>query len=392
MVTTMQHRESNTLALVRQWAGRRAQWLTTIAVFCGTFAFSFGSELPRMTLFANAVLAGLSAGTGWSSYRYPRFALAALVVLCGASSILSASFAALELVGVFVLFQVTWRSEIKPGTVAVVGFVSLTMNDFWLRRNTGLPWNEPTVLYPLILTALGVGLGFQGRRLRHQNSELIALQHVNWERAVLSERQRIARDLHDVAAHHLSALVVQNKLARRVATTEALEEAADFSSKTAGEALDALRQVVGVLSSDSPLDPQPTLSDLPQMFDRLQVAGLVLHASPKSFAGFPALRRDIELAIVRITQEALTNVLKHRGPGNAWFDLTHTSKGVSLTIVDDGNPSEPVRRSSDGLRTGYGLINMTERAKSAGGILAAKASLGGGWRVEATFPKEPSYE
>jgi signal transduction histidine kinase len=388
----MQDRSPQVAAVLRRWGSRYAQWLTTIAVFCGTFAFSFGSEQPRMTLFANSVLAGLSAGAGWLSYNHPRIALGTILILCSGSPILSVSFAALELVGVFVLFQVTWRSEIKPGIVAAVGFASLTINDSWLRRNTGLPWNEPTVLYPLILTALGVGLGFQGRRLRHQNSELIALQHVNRERAVLTERQRIARDLHDVAAHHLSALVVQNKLARRVATTEALEEAADFSSKTAGEALDALRQVVGVLSSDSPLEPQPTLNDLPQMFDRLQVAGLLLHTSPNSFVGFPELRRDIELAIVRITQEALTNVLKHRGPGNVWFALSHSPNEVTLTIEDNGSPNEISRRSEDSYQSGFGLINMAERARSAGGVLATKGSLRGGWRIEATFPMEATYE
>jgi signal transduction histidine kinase len=376
------------VAPLRRWASRNAQWLTTIAVFCGTFAFSFGAEQPQMALAAHALLAVLAGGASWLSYDYPRMALGALVILCCGSPILSVSFAALELVGVFVLFQVAWRSDIKTATVAAVGFVSLTINDAWLRRNTGLSWSEPTVLYPLILTAFGVGLGFQGRRLRHQHSELIDLQHVDRERAVLTERQRIARDLHDVAAHHLSALVVQNKLARRVATTEALEEAADFSSKTASEALDALRQVVGVLSSDSPLEPQPTLNDLPQMFQRLEAAGLVLHASPNTFSEFPELPRDTELAIVRITQEALTNVLKHRGRGNAWFELSKTSNGIRLLIDDDGNPNETSHRSVGSSGGGYGLINMAERAKSAGGAFASQTSLRGGWRIEATFPIE----
>jgi signal transduction histidine kinase len=377
-------------AAMRQWASRNAQWISTIAVFCGTFAFSYGGEQRRMTLFANAVLAALSAGTGWLSYNHPRIALGTVLIICCGSPVLSVSFAALELVGVFVLFQVAWRSEIKPGIIAAVGFIALTINEGWLRRNTGLPSMEPTALYPLILTALGVGLGFQGRRLRHQHSELIALQNVNHERAVLTERQRIARDLHDVAAHHLSALVVQNKLARRVATTEALEEAADFSSKTAAEALDALRQVVGVLSSDSPLEPQPTLNDLPQMFDRLRTAGLILHASPDSFGGGPEIRRDIELAIVRITQEALTNVLRHRGPGEAWFALSFSQDGVNLSIDDDGKSGE-ARQTEMGSHGGYGLINMAERAKSAGGVFVTKPSDRGGWRVQATFHLETTH-
>jgi signal transduction histidine kinase len=388
MVMPQQDQPTRVFAGVRQWSARHAQWLTAGAVFLGTFAFSFGTEQPPMMLFTNTVLAGLSAGVSWLSYHHPRAALAATFTMCCAAPILSVSFAALELVGVFVVFQVAWRSEIKLAFVATAGFVSLTINDGWLRRNTGLAWNEPTALYPLILTALGVGLGFQGRRLRHQNAELIALQHVNREHAVLTERQRIARDLHDVAAHHLSALVVQNKLARRLATIEALDEAADFSSKTAGEALDALRQVVGVLSSESPLEPQPTLNDLPAMFERLKAAGLVLHVSPSSFAGFPDLRRDVELAIVRISQEALTNVLKHRGQGNAWFNLSRSSSALCLIIDDDGTPNEHSLRSVDGQQRGYGLINMAERAKAAGGAFATTASARGGWQIEATFPLE----
>jgi signal transduction histidine kinase len=384
----MQDRPPKLSTALWQWSVNQTQPLTTLSVFCGTLAFSFGSEQPRMTLFANASLALLASGASWLSYKHHRQALGALAVLCFGSPILSASFAALELVGVFVLFQVAWRSELDRRIIAAVGFVSLLANDLWLRRNSDLAWNEPTVLYPLILTLLGVGLGSQGRRLRRQHAELLALQNVNRERAILSERQRIARDLHDVAAHHLSALVVQNKLARRIGTAEALEEAADFSSKTASEALDALRQVVGVLSNDSPLEPQPALRDLPQMFDRLTAAGLILHLSPNSFVDFPELRRDVELAIFRITQEALTNVLRHRGPGHAWFELLHAPNQVTLSIEDDGNPDEPPKRVESACEGGFGLINMTERAQSVAGIFSTGASLRGGWKIHVVFPQE----
>ena len=157
------------------------------------------------------------------------------------------------------------------------------------------------------------------------------MQHADRECAVLSERQRIARDLHDVAAHHLSALVVQNRLALRISTADSLAEAADFSAQTAGEALDALRKVVGVLSNDSPLEPQPTLAELNPMFVRLAKAGLVVHRS--TGADVAGLRRDVELAVVRITQEALTNVLRHRGPGQAWFDQRPTLSCDSRNVA-----------------------------------------------------------
>ncbi len=368
---------------IKEWLISHVQLATTAAVFLGTLAFSFGPDQPRMMWFANIVLSGLAAGTSWLSFRFHWIALLAVAVMCFGSPVFSASFAALELVVVFVLFQVVWRSEIDPRIVTVIGFVSLTVNDLWLRRNADDPFSGPTVLYPVILTALGVGLGFQGRLLRRQHTELVALQHADRERAVLSERQRIARDLHDVAAHHLSAVVVQNRLALRIATTDSLTEAADFSAQTAAEALDALRKVVGVLSSDSPLEPQPTLAELGPMFKRLGVAGLVVHES--SGSEVIGLRRDVELAVVRITQEALTNVLRHRGPGQAWFDLSAIDSQLHLSIEDDGVEHDAISQQLP-QGNGYGLINMTERATSTGGSIDFDRSPRGGWRVRAVFP------
>jgi signal transduction histidine kinase len=371
---------------IGRWGRSKALTLTTVAVFLGTMAFSFGEGQQRMTVFSNVVTALLAAATSAASYQHPTVALSAVVVLCVGSPALSPSFAALELVVVFVLFQVVWRSDLSPGLVAMIGFFSLTVNDLWLRRINDLGFKSPTALYPLILTAFAVGLGYQGRLLRRQHNDLVTLQLADRERAVLHERQRIARDLHDVAAHHLSALVVQNKLARRVGTPRALEEAADFSAQTARDALDALRSVVGVLSTESPLDPQPTLNDLDPMFARLAMAGLHIHRRPQPDMDNPSvLRRDVELAIVRITQEALTNVLRHRGPGNAWFDLTMKDNKLLLSIEDDGAKGAPVLHG-DRNSTGYGLINMSERATSTGGSFEIDDSPRGGWRIQATLP------
>jgi signal transduction histidine kinase len=377
----------NTFRSAQRWGSANLRVLTTCAAFAGTFAFSMGSEQPRMTLFSNTLLSGLAAAMAWLSFNHHRVALGAVAVLCFGSPAFSPSFAASELVVVFVLYQIVSRSSIPARVVALVGFVSLTVNDLWLRRITKLPLTEPTVLYPVILTALAVGLGLQARRLRLQHAELVDLQHVDRERAILSERQRIARDLHDVAAHHLSALIVQNKLARRVATTEALEGAADFSATTAKEALDAVRQVVGVLSSEAMVDPQPTIEDLEPMFERLHAAGLNVHRSidPTLLASSSSIRRDVELAIVRISQEAFTNILRHRGPGNAWLTLSISSGQARLRIEDDG-PSKDPEVPAGKPDSGYGLINMAERATSSGGTFRVDKSRRGGWRVEATLP------
>jgi signal transduction histidine kinase len=377
-----------------QLGGARARGLVAVAIFGIAFVFSFGAEQSGMTLLGNTVLAGVAAFTAWLSYRRQRVALVVASVLCFGAPALSTSFSALELIVVFVLVQVVWRSDLDPLIVGVIGFVSLTVNDLWLRRATNASAMSPTVLYPLILTGLAVGIGYQGRIVRKQNLELVALQDSDRQRAVLGERQRIARDLHDVAAHHLSALIVQNKLARRVATPAALDEAAEFSARTAHEALDALRQVVGVLSdaAGSPREPQPTLSDLGSICDRLGSAGLRVHTSIDPSLTAPdsvnhrRVRRDVELAAVRIAQEALTNVLRHRGPGEAWLSLATGADTLLLSIDDngpDGDSSAPTVNA--GVR-GYGLLNMTERARSAGGALAIEQSPLGGWRITAQLP------
>ena len=375
----------------KEWLAAHIELLSTAAVFVGTLAFSFGPDQPRMMWFTNVGLSALAAGTGGLSFRFHRLAMCAVAVMCFGSPVMSGSFAALELVTVFVVFQVVWRSDIDHRIVIAVGFVSLTVNDLWLRRIADVPFSGPTLLYPIILTALGVGLGFQGRLLRRQHMELVMLQYADRERAVLSERQRIARDLHDVAAHHLSALVVQNRLALRIGTSDSLAEAADFSAQTAAEALDSLRKVVGVLSSDSPLEPQPTLAELTPIVKRLGAAGLVVHETWGCKE--TGLRRDVELAVVRITQEALTNVLRHRGPGQAWLELGVSNSELHLSIEDDGvalaSSSSAISAGHAGQLSsgnGYGLINMTERATSTGGSIDFDRSPRGGWRVRAVFP------
>jgi signal transduction histidine kinase len=188
---------------------------------------------------------------------------------------------------------------------------------------------------------------------------------------------------------------VHNRLARRVASPGALADAAEFSARTASEALDAVRQVVGVLGADdqSSLAPQPGLADLQEMLTRLADAGLHVHSSPEPITlAFDsiAIRRDVELAIFRITQEAMTNVLRHRGPGQVWLSLSHNADVIELTIDDDGS-TDPTTQSSPGESGGNGLINMRERAEACGGSIAYGASPQQGRRVHAQLPLRTSH-
>jgi signal transduction histidine kinase len=355
--------------------------IATVAAVAISLAFAFGNERPNMGAISNTGLSLLAGSAVWFSFRNHRLALGFVAVLCVASPLVSTSYAAIELITVFVLLQVMSGSDLSPVVIGVVGFVALTVNAVWLTINTHQSFKNPTVLYPVILTGLSVGLGWQVRQVRRQNAELVRLRKVDRDRAVLDERRRIARDLHDVAAHHLSVLIVHNKIARRVGTQASLDEAADFTAMTAKEALDSMRQVVGVLNEEGeqPREPQPCLRDLDAMFARLEEAGLSVHRNAVTLA---PPRRNVELAIVRISQEALTNVLRHRGPGNAWFELSTRGGSIHLQIDDDG-PNPPVL---DPTRRTYGVIGMKERARACGGQLDLGPSPHGGWRVSATLP------
>jgi signal transduction histidine kinase len=296
-----------------------------------------------------------------------------------------------------VLVLVSWRAVVAstwpPSAVAVTCFAALTVNDAWQRVAFGESFAQPAVLYPVLLTALTVGLGLQTRRVRAQNAELLALRDADRLRAVSDERRRIARDLHDVAAHHLSALAVRNGLALRVGTPEGFVEAARFSADTAKEALESMREVVHVLSDDmpAPVTPGPHLADVHDVIARMRAAGLHVEGrwhGPDEHdpVGVPD---EIQAVAVRIVQEALSNVLQHRGPGEAWVDVTCDGPVVRVCVEDDGESGTPGGDKGAG-RTGRGVTGMRERTEAVGGRLLVGPSRRGGWRVEALLPTHRS--
>lgn len=371
--------------------------LLAAITFVVSFAFSYGPSALKMSLPVAAVVAFLAAATVLLSGSRPVSGLVVAAVLTGLLPVIDSTFDAMALVIVLVGFQASARSPLPPWVLVAAVFGMLTVNEVWTRLAFDRSFAEPSVVNPVLMTALAVGLGLQSRKVVDQHRELARL-HVEAERAaVLEERRRIARDVHDIAAHHLSALVVRNQLARRVGSPEALEAAAVFTSDTAAETLNSLRRVVGVLSAndDAPHEPQPTLDELDRVVDRMRSAGLTVERRT-SLSATASL--EVQMTIVRIAQEALANVLRHRGPGRAWVELDLDGDHVVLTVDDDG--PDPSARSSaeDERRTtviarpddepaaGRGLIGMKERAQACGGSLDVGRSSRGGWRVSARLP------
>jgi signal transduction histidine kinase len=201
--------------------------------------------------------------------------------------------------------------------------------------------------------------------------------------AVMDERARIARELHDAIAHNVSMMVLQAGAERRVLDGQAggTREVLEAIERTGRSALTEMRRLVGMLRSDrsEPLAPQPGLHDLPNLIIQLGEAGLpvelAIDGSP------PGLPVGIELSAYRIVQEALTNVLKHAGEAHASVRVRYTLDSLELEITDDGRG-----QSGSAIRGGHGLVGMRERVALYGGHFSAGHSPDGGFAVRVLLP------
>ncbi len=206
------------------------------------------------------------------------------------------------------------------------------------------------------------------------------------ERAVLDERGRIARELHDVVAHSVSVMVVQAGAARRVIDRhpDQATESLGIIERTGRDALDELRRVLGVLRSDGarPDGPQPTVDDVSALIERWRAAGLEIALRVDGRSG--ALAPGVSLTVYRVIQEALTNVMKHACPATVTVDIRHRDDAVTILVTDDGRGP---RSTDPGIpSSGQGLIGMRERVELFGGSLATGPRPGGGFQVRATIP------
>jgi signal transduction histidine kinase len=201
------------------------------------------------------------------------------------------------------------------------------------------------------------------------------------EQATAAERARIAREMHDIVAHHLSVIVLQAAGARASgrpagATLEKIEN-------SARQALAETRRLLGVLrdpDEGTELAPQPGIGDLAALAAGVQAAGLPVHlVIDGDLAALPA---TVDVSVYRIVQEALTNVLRHAGPARADVTIGCEQDAVTIEVTDDGT-SEPGQQTP---ADGHGLAGMRERAAVFGGELAAGPRPGGGYAVHARLP------
>jgi signal transduction histidine kinase len=208
----------------------------------------------------------------------------------------------------------------------------------------------------------------------------VALQR-QAEQATAAERARIARELHDIVAHHLSVIVLQAAGAR--ASGKPAGPSLEKIENSARQALGETRRLLGVLrdpDEEAGLAPQPGVGDLDALAASVRAAGLPVHLVISGHnAELPA---TVDVSVYRIVQEALTNVLKHAGPARADVTIDCAEEAVTIEITDDGT----TRPGQQTPVSGHGLAGMRERAAVFGGELSAGPRPGGGYAVRALLP------
>ncbi len=285
---------------------------------------------------------------------------------------------------------------------------ALSLIPWWLYVGHGLRGLAIGALGTLAFTALAVTVDAVGthRRLVADQADQAELEQAR--RAVLQERARIARELHDVVAHHLSLLAVRAETAPyRLAElpTPAREEFGSLSA-AAREALADMRRLLGVLRDDGPAEraPQPQLADLPVLIDAARQAGMPVELSILSGPALAAagpVPSAVGVCAYRIVQESLSNASRHAQGAPVTVSLDHRADGVLLQVANGPGPigspigstvgspagsTGPVTAGEGSRRTGHGLTGMRERVALLGGSLSAEPSPDGGFVVSARLP------
>jgi signal transduction histidine kinase len=205
------------------------------------------------------------------------------------------------------------------------------------------------------------------------------------KRAVAEERQRIARELHDVVAHSVSVMTVQAGAVRRLLQPDQERErlALETIEATGREALTEMRRLVGLLREQGAtpeFGPQPSMRSVDVLVGTIRESGLPVELDVE---GEPTeLPPGIDLAAYRVIQEALTNALKYAGPARAWVTVRWKNGELELEIANDGSSEA----GGDG--GGHGLVGLRERVSLVGGSIESGPRGGGGFVVKAHLPLE----
>ena len=261
-----------------------------------------------------------------------------------------------------------------PDIALGVGLVGCVLAVARLWGFSGTPINEWA--WWLLLSSTAVGGTLAAWALGRYRATRVAWSVQLAERVAADERRRIAREMHDVVAHSVAVMVSHAEAGRLVVpnSPERAPEILTTIAEVGREALIEMRGLLGVLRDEgAPTDPQPGLSDLPALVERMRAAGV-----PTELVVTDGVRVSpaVGLTAYRVIQEALTNVARHAGPhATARVQIDTVSSQLVIAVTNTG-------LTATDARPGRGLTGMRERVEAVGGTLQA-GPVDGGWRVDA---------
>ena len=341
--------------------------------------------------------------------QYPTAAFAAAVVVGAVQVVVFRGPTTADVSVLILLYSLAVsrpRRTSAPGlAICVLGAAVATVR--WRAAGDGTVWQVLLVMGLVSTPALLAWLAADSVRWRRGYYAALEEKTQRLERerdalaqvAAAAERARIARELHDIVAHHVSVMVVQADGAAFALenSPDKTREALGAISGTGRQALAEMRRLLGMLRSPAvgpELAPVPGTGQLSALLEQTRTAGIPVTFSQE---GTPVAGQadGADLAVYRVVQESLTNVRRHGGPGvSAAVTLRYTADGVTVSVTDDGRgaaaqPPGSDQASADGAAadsTGHGLHGMRERVELYGGTLAAGPRPGGGYQVTATLP------
>ncbi|MET9590124.1 histidine kinase [Streptomyces sp. NPDC006516] len=351
----------------------------------------FGTRTPEPS---SVLLMVLAAGALVLRRRRPMTVLAVTGLLSAAEFLLMDPPAPVVMSTVIALYTIaagtdrptTWRAGLLTMGVLTVTAMVVGASPWYSQENLGvLAWTG---------LAGAAGDAVRSRRafidaIRERAERAERTRDEEARRRVAEERLRIARDLHDVVAHHIALVNVQAGVAAHVMDKrpDQAKEALAHVREASRSALNELRATVGLLRQsgdpEAPTEPAPGLALLDALVETFRNAGLPVEvACTDRDSPLPAAA---DLAAYRIIQEALTNVRKHAGAGaKAEVSVVRVGGTAEITVLDSGGGAAPAPGPDDG--GGHGLLGMRERVTALGGTLTAGPRYGGGFRVHAILP------
>ncbi|MEU4419880.1 histidine kinase [Actinoplanes sp. NPDC024001] len=375
------------------WLNRHRARLGDITLVVAVFVVVLkvdGSPVSAWTL----TFAVLASVTTWLRRRYPERCLALLTVVTVVTILFGAAPGGLVLtLGVLTYSAALYAPRRRPWFYALLVWGSLVAAGsaayFW-------EWWKPDQfgLFAWIFGGAGAGDSTRMRRAyiaevteRARQAELTREEEAR--RRVMDERLRIARELHDVVAHHIAVISVHAGAAGHVLRNdpERVWPVLGHIRTAADTVLEEIKSVISVLRDPDEMDstePTPGLDRLPDLLDSLRAIGFeVRHQQRGESRPLPAVA---DLAAYRIVQEALTNAHRY-GDGSALLDVEYGPETVTFEVTNRIAHPRPRRSGS-----GFGLLGMRERAAAAHGTITAGAIAGGSFRVHAVLPAAADSE